>query len=634
MGIEGLLQALKPITKKTHIRAYAHKTAAIDASAWLYKGAYSCSWELSQGFNTSAYMHFAFNMIRLLQLHSVSPIFVFDGLTLPLKEETVKRRSEEKRKYRDAGDKLLQEGDVEGAKTMFSRSIFIRSAMTYRLIDLLDYMHIRYVVSPYEADAELAYLCQTKVADFAISEDSDILVYGCEDLMLKLDNEGNCETITLKKSLKDPETMARAGRDEFIKDLAEMTPDQFIELCIVAGCDYLKNIPGIGLKRAIKFLRDAPLDEALETIATRSQYQCKIPKNYGEDVHRITLQFKYGLAIELDRWIMTTLNPLPSNLNQNQLDLVGLGRQFPAELVEPYAKGVYDMKKGAARERLKPAELEKIKHELETFRGTTKPSTPAQQVGPIPKKKEPTAAAKKPEEEIAKVVAASADPKDQRIEVVKEWRLEEEDQMPGPTERPNGRWVHDPEEAKSQAAVGKEESAQKAVSAVAPKMQGDTQKAVKKPGRATPGKDEQIEDSSDSDDYIMIDKPNKKTQPETAKNHHTTTHLSSPQKRKQPEQTSVEEEKKIGTKLPNPPSHPLLLLNQAERQQEAATRFKKAKVVDEDEDEGSSQTRLKELLLRGIQELDRFFGLPERVPGTDPFGFQPVEKLKKDAASS
>ena len=41
-----------------------------------------------------------------------------------------------------------------------------------------------YVVSPYESDAQMAFLLETNVADFAITEDSDLLAYGCKEVCL------------------------------------------------------------------------------------------------------------------------------------------------------------------------------------------------------------------------------------------------------------------------------------------------------------------------------------------------------------------------------------------------------------------------------------------------------------------
>lgn len=38
---------------------------------------------------------------------------------------------------------------------------------------------VAYVVAPYEADAQLAYLARTGVVELVISEDSDTIPYGC-----------------------------------------------------------------------------------------------------------------------------------------------------------------------------------------------------------------------------------------------------------------------------------------------------------------------------------------------------------------------------------------------------------------------------------------------------------------------
>ena len=39
------------------------------------------------------------------------------------------------------------------------------------------------IVAPYEADAQLAYLSAIGVAQLIISEDSDLLVFGCEKVL-------------------------------------------------------------------------------------------------------------------------------------------------------------------------------------------------------------------------------------------------------------------------------------------------------------------------------------------------------------------------------------------------------------------------------------------------------------------
>lgn len=47
-----------------------------------------------------------------------------------------------------------------------------------------------YVVAPYEADAQLAYLTKNGLADGVITEDSDCLPFGCGTVLFKLDKDG------------------------------------------------------------------------------------------------------------------------------------------------------------------------------------------------------------------------------------------------------------------------------------------------------------------------------------------------------------------------------------------------------------------------------------------------------------
>lgn len=46
--------------------------------------------------------------------------------------------------------------------------------------------NVECIVSPYEADAQLGYLSQTGYVDVVISEDSDLLTFGCKKVLFKL----------------------------------------------------------------------------------------------------------------------------------------------------------------------------------------------------------------------------------------------------------------------------------------------------------------------------------------------------------------------------------------------------------------------------------------------------------------
>jgi len=57
---------------------------------------------------------------------------------------------------------------------------------------------VDYIVSPYEADAQLAYLYHQKIVDVVITEDSDLLAFGVDKVLFKMDPSGNGDEIDLR----------------------------------------------------------------------------------------------------------------------------------------------------------------------------------------------------------------------------------------------------------------------------------------------------------------------------------------------------------------------------------------------------------------------------------------------------
>ncbi|KAF8815754.1 hypothetical protein BYT27DRAFT_7079063, partial [Phlegmacium glaucopus] len=50
---------------------------------------------------------------------------------------------------------------------------------------------VDYVVAPYEADAQLAYLERAGLVDAIITQDSDLFIFGCQNTLFKLDVVAN-----------------------------------------------------------------------------------------------------------------------------------------------------------------------------------------------------------------------------------------------------------------------------------------------------------------------------------------------------------------------------------------------------------------------------------------------------------
>jgi flap endonuclease-1 len=109
---------------------------------------------------------------------------------------------------------------------------------------LLKLMGIPYVEAPCEAEAQCAALAKAGKVYAAGSEDMDTLTFGTPILLRHL---------TFSEARKMP--IAEIHHDKIIEGL-EFTEDQFIDMCILLGCDYCDKIPGIGPHRAIQLIRE------------------------------------------------------------------------------------------------------------------------------------------------------------------------------------------------------------------------------------------------------------------------------------------------------------------------------------------------------------------------------------------
>lgn len=236
---------LKGITRKAHLQEYLGKTIAIDAYAWLHRGAYSCALELALGTcSANGFISFCLNRVKFLLSLQITPIFVFDGDYLPAKEGTEKRRLEHRQQQLQLVKQHLGAGNRSEAFRCSQRCVDVTPSMAHRLQQELKKLGVRFIVAPYEADAQLAFLSCSGQVDAIISEDSDLFLFGCKCVLFKMDDNGVVEEI----------------RSDYLTTACEfsfpgMSMEQFRHICILSGCDYLPSIPGIGLKTAAKLMK-------------------------------------------------------------------------------------------------------------------------------------------------------------------------------------------------------------------------------------------------------------------------------------------------------------------------------------------------------------------------------------------
>ncbi|GAA5992168.1 hypothetical protein JCM5350_002559 [Sporobolomyces pararoseus] len=324
MGISGLLPLLKEITVQKHVEEWKGKTLAVDAYVWLHRGAYGCAQELATGKPTIKYVNYAMHRVRMLKYYGVTPFIVFDGGLLPSKMGTEGDREKRRNEALAKGNALLAEGKANQARDFFVKAVDVTPAMAYQLIKALRQEGIQYVVAPYEADPQLAYLEKKGLVDGIITEDSDLLVFGCKNVLFKLDGEGNCSAIS---------------RQDFSKcreyNFSDWSDAEFRQMAILSGCDYLESIQGLGLKTAYRLMRKFKTAEKVIQYV-RLEGQLTVPRNYLDEFRRAELTFLHQRVFDpVDRELVH-FSPLPEGKTAADMPFVG------AELDREYACGLAD----------------------------------------------------------------------------------------------------------------------------------------------------------------------------------------------------------------------------------------------------------------------------------------------------
>jgi exonuclease-1 len=257
MGVDSLLPFVSTAMSDAHISDFRGETLAVDASCWLHRGAHACTTELALGQPTGRrHLGFALKMVRLLRSHGVTPLLIFDGGPAPMKADTNAARRESRARHLARGKALHAEGSLAKAAAEFDKAVSVTPLMARQLIAALRELGVGYIVAPYEADPQLAFLVSRGFAAAAISEDSDLIPYRCPHVLYKLDVGGHAKLLSYE-NLRFVE--AADGRQRF----EGAWPDEWrawqsqllVDACILAGTDYLPGVAGIGLKKAHALLR-------------------------------------------------------------------------------------------------------------------------------------------------------------------------------------------------------------------------------------------------------------------------------------------------------------------------------------------------------------------------------------------
>lgn len=119
--------------------------------------------------------------LDLLLRHGVKPIVVFDGFPLPAKDDERAQRKRKREELLQKSKECERERKQEQAWKLKGQAIEEIYDHVVAFVKVCVERGIPYIVSPFEADAQIALLLSEGYADIAISEDSDFLAYGCRE---------------------------------------------------------------------------------------------------------------------------------------------------------------------------------------------------------------------------------------------------------------------------------------------------------------------------------------------------------------------------------------------------------------------------------------------------------------------
>ncbi|EFA77418.1 XPG [Heterostelium album PN500] len=251
MGIKNLTSLIEEnapsAIKSNDLKSYSGRIVAIDASTSMYQFLIAINTEMgaalmnANGETTSHLQGMFYRTIKLMT-RGIKPIYVFDGKAPVLKSGELAKRYARRKEAEQQLEEANEVGNSEDVQKFQKRTISASRKQNEECKKLLELMGVPIVQAPCEAEAQCAELCKGGKAWATGSEDMDSLTLGTTILLRRL---------TFSEARKLPIMEIEL---EKVLDGLDLTHDQFVDLCILLGCDYCDTIKGIGPKKSFDMI--------------------------------------------------------------------------------------------------------------------------------------------------------------------------------------------------------------------------------------------------------------------------------------------------------------------------------------------------------------------------------------------
>jgi len=277
MGIKDLNKFLRSkcpdVFREVHLSKLQFKKCAVDISLYIFKYATI--------FGEDGWIGAFLNLISCLRRNNIHACFIYDTKAPEEKNEERQHRREQREKLDErisqlciALDKakmtnefdpilldLVKPGESMGRKRLLQtvrpnitieeiefevdrikrQSVKLSSADFELTKTILDILGVPYFNAPGEAETTCADLCKQGNVDFVLSEDTDVLAYGSPYFLTKI----NTST----------DTCVLISYEDVLSSLA-LSSSEFLDLCIMFGTDYNKNIFKVGPEKSFRLIKE------------------------------------------------------------------------------------------------------------------------------------------------------------------------------------------------------------------------------------------------------------------------------------------------------------------------------------------------------------------------------------------
>ena len=209
-----------------------------------------------------------FNRTIRMLAGGIKPVYIFDGKPPQMKGgELAKRLAKRAKAESDLAAAKAAE-DVDEMNKFSSRLVKVTRQHNEDCKELLRLMGVPVFEAPCEAEAQCAELARKGKVYATATEDMDALTFRTPKLVRKL-------TFSQMKG-KEKQLIMEIDYATMLSGLG-ITYEQFVDVCILCGCDYCSTIKGIGPKTALKLIKEF---KSIENVIKNLDKKYKIPDDW------------------------------------------------------------------------------------------------------------------------------------------------------------------------------------------------------------------------------------------------------------------------------------------------------------------------------------------------------------------